>query len=286
MSNHLRYFLALALIQVVLSSGVFELKIRSFHTAHRICRRHRDCHIFFRICLKHPEDVISAEPPCTFGTGQTNVIRADHTSISSSDPIRVPFHFKWPGTFSLIIEAWNAERLAIGEDWSQDVHFGEQSELRYSYHVFCDEFYFGDGCAEYCRPRDDTLGHYTCGEEGNRICLDGWKGNYCSEPICSADCSEKHGYCEAPGGCKCRMGWQGPSCGECVRYPGCLHGTCGQPWQCNCQEGWGGLFCDQDLNYCTNHRPCAHGATCRQNSVQPRRHCGGIRGTTDEWRTR
>lgn len=131
------------------------------------------------------------------------------------------------GTFSLIIEAWNAEspteytgrflpvspsrmrgtdsllndwilfstdnqnnlvsrlatrrRLAIGEDWSQDVHFGEQSELRYSYHVFCDEYYFGDGCADYCRPRDDTLGHYTCDEEGNRICLEGWKGNYCSE---------------------------------------------------------------------------------------------------------
>lgn len=80
----------------VLSSGVFELKINSFHTAQRICRRHRDCHIFFRICLKHPEDVISAEPPCTFGTGHTNVIRADHTSISSSAPIRVPFHFKWP----------------------------------------------------------------------------------------------------------------------------------------------------------------------------------------------
>lgn len=80
----------------VLSSGVFELKIHSFHTAQRICRRHRDCHIFFRICLKHSEDVISAEPPCTFGTGHTNVIRADHTSISSSAPIKVPFHFKWP----------------------------------------------------------------------------------------------------------------------------------------------------------------------------------------------
>lgn len=85
----------LSLFQVF-SSGVFELKIHSFHTAQRICRRHRDCHIFFRICLKHPEDVISAEPPCTFGTGHTNVIRADHTSISSSAPIKVPFHFKWP----------------------------------------------------------------------------------------------------------------------------------------------------------------------------------------------
>ncbi|XP_010863937.3 delta-like protein B isoform X1 [Esox lucius] len=278
----LRCVLVLAVMQVVSSSGVFELKVHSFNTAHRICRRHRDCHIFFRICLKHSEDVIHAEPPCTFGTGHTNVIRADQASISSSAPIRIPFHFKWPGTFSLIIESWNAEtpteytdnqnnlvsrlatrrRLGIGEDWSQDVHFGEQSELRYSYHVFCDEYYFGDSCAEYCRPRDDTLGHYTCDEEGNKHCLEGWKGNYCSDPICSADCSERHGYCESPGDCKCRMGWQGPSCTECVRYPGCLHGTCSQPWQCECKEGWGGLFCDQDLNYCTNHRPCANSATC------------------------
>lgn len=47
-----------------------------------------------------------------------------------------------------------------------------------------------------------------------------------------------------------------------MRHPGCLHGTCTQPWQCVCKEGWGGLFCNQDLNYCTNHRPCANGATC------------------------
>ncbi|XP_023824567.1 delta-like protein B [Salvelinus sp. IW2-2015] len=302
-----RCVLALVVMQVVSSSGVFELKVHSFNTAHRICRRHRDCHIFFRICLKHSEDVIHAEPPCTFGTGHTNVIRADQTSISSSAPIRIPFHFKWPGTFSLIIEAWNAEtpteytdnqnnlvsrlatrrRLAIGEDWSQDVHFGEQSELRYSYHVFCDEYYFGDSCAEYCRPRDDTLGHYTCDEEGNKHCLEGWKGNYCSDPICSADCSARHGYCEAPGDCKCRMGWQGPSCNECVRYPGCLHGTCGQPWQCDCKEGWGGLFCDQDLNYCTNHRPCANDATCT-NTGQGSYTCtcrSGYSGTNCELET-
>ena len=82
---------------------------------------------------------------------------------------------------NLVSRLATRRRLAIGEDWSQDVHFGEQSELRYSYHVFCDEYYFGDGCAEYCRPRDDTLGHYTCDEEGSRICLEGWKGNYCSE---------------------------------------------------------------------------------------------------------
>ncbi|KAL0994650.1 hypothetical protein UPYG_G00125340 [Umbra pygmaea] len=290
----LRCVLVLTLVQVVSSSGVFELKVHSFNTAHRICRRHRDCHIFFRICLKHSEDVIHAEPPCTFGTGHTNVIRADQSSISSSAPIRIPFHFKWPGTFSLIIEAWNAEtpteytdnqnnlvsrlatrrRLGIGEDWSQDVHFGEQSELRYSYHVFCDEYYFGDSCAEYCRPRDDTLGHYTCDEEGNKHCLEGWKGNYCSDPICSADCSEKHGYCEAPGDCKCRMGWQGPSCSEVCPLPrlpprhlqpAMAVATCTNTGQgsytCTCRPGYGGTNCELETNECDSN-PCKNGGSC------------------------
>ncbi|KAK1785937.1 hypothetical protein P4O66_017687, partial [Electrophorus voltai] len=178
--------------------------------------------------------------------------------------------------------------IAVGEDSSQDVYVGEQSELRYSYHVVCDEYYHGDSCSDYCRPRDDTFGHFTCDSSGNRICLEGWKGEYCSDrkypfnsagdsgtlthfpffsfsfltAICSSGCSDEHGYCETPGKCKCRIGWQGPLCDKCERHPGCLHGTCSQPWQCNCKEGWGGLLCDQDLNFCTNHRPCLNDATC------------------------
>ena len=60
----------------------------------------------------------------------------------------------------------------------------------------------------------------------------------------------------------CKLGWQGKLCDQCIRYPGCLHGSCQQPWQCYCNEGWGGLFCNQDLNYCTNHKPCKNGGTC------------------------
>lgn len=274
-------FLALISTQLVDTSGVFELKVHSFTSGRSVCKQSSDCQIFFRVCLKHSQDVISPEPPCTYGTGLTDIFSADQSSISASAPIRVPFHFKWPGTFSLIIEAWNAEssdgqstenqnnlisrlvtsrRLAVGD--VQDVRFGEQSELLYSYHVICDEYYHGDSCSDYCKPRDDTFGHYTCDASGSRACLGGWRGEYCAKPICSSGCSEKHGYCEAPGECKCRLGWQGALCDECVRYPGCLHGTCDQPWKCNCKEGWGGLFCNQDLNYCTNHRPCRNDATC------------------------
>ncbi|XP_040901865.1 delta-like protein C [Toxotes jaculatrix] len=275
--------LLLVSAQRTLCSGVFELKIDSFTSSRGVCRyQSRDCQVFFRVCLKHSQDVISPEPPCTYGTALTAILDADSNSISESAPIRVPFHFKWPGTFSLIIEAWNAEsselestenqnnlisrlatrrRLTVGEEWSQDVHFGNQSELRYSYHVVCNEYYHGEACSAYCRPRNDTFGHYTCDDKGNRHCLKGWSGEYCSDPICATGCS-KNGFCESPGECVCRQGWQGERCDECARHPGCLHGTCQQPWQCTCKEGWGGLYCDQDLNYCTNHKPCQNGASC------------------------
>ncbi|KAA0701936.1 Delta-like protein C [Triplophysa tibetana] len=265
------------------SGGVFELKVHSFTTTSGVCNPSTDCQIFFRVCLKHSQDNISPEPPCTYGTGLTGIFSADQNSISNSAPISVPFNFKWPGTVSLIIEAWNAEfsseqstenlnnmisrqatkrRLAIGDDWSQDEHIGEQSQMRFSYRVVCAEFYHGEDCSDFCRPRDDTFGHFNCDAAGKRICLHGWNGEYCAKPICSPGCSEEHGYCDAPGECKCRLGWQEPLCDECLRYPGCLHGTCGQPWQCTCMEGWGGLFCNQDLNFCTNHKPCRNEATC------------------------
>lgn len=291
--------------QSVFTSGVFEMRIDSFSSTQDVCSS-SDCHVFFRICLKHAQDIINREPPCTYGTKLTDIYSI--RSVAGNALIVIPFHFKWPGTFSLIIEAWKAESaqsettenqnnlitrlatrrtLSVGQEWSQDVHYGDKSELHFSYHVMCSEFYHGDTCAAYCRPRNDTFGHYACDEEGARQCLRGWMGEYCSDPICAPGCSETHGYCEAPGECVCHQGWQGGRCDECARHPGCVHGTCNQPWQCNCKEGWGGLYCDQDLNYCTNHKPCQNDATCT-NTGQGSYTCSckpGFTGTNCEIET-
>ncbi|XP_051934097.1 delta-like protein C isoform X2 [Hippocampus zosterae] len=300
------------------SSGVFELKLESLSGAspHALCgpppsssAAARACHLFFRLCLKHAQDVIDPEPPCTYGTALSEILAADAGSIGGSAPLRVPFHFKWPGNFSLILEAWTTEspglnptekqtklisrlatrrQLRVGEDWTQDVHSGERSHVRYSYRAVCDQNYHGDACAAFCRPRNDTHGHFTCLRDGQRRCLDGWAGTYCVWPICASGCSAEHGFCRAPGECVCRQGWQGERCDRCARHPGCLHGTCRQPWQCDCKEGWGGLYCDQDLNYCTNHKPCQNGASCT-NTGQGSYTCAcrpGFSGTNCEIRSK
>lgn len=86
----------------------------------------------------------------------------------------------------MIFQLATQRSVAVGEKWHQNVYSSNStssytSQLRYSYRVICDENYFGDNCSEFCKPRDDKFGHYICGTDGARVCLDGWKGDYCDE---------------------------------------------------------------------------------------------------------
>jgi Golgi apparatus protein 1 len=66
--------------------------------------------------------------------------------------------------------------------WKADSYSSEGGQvLDYRYRVKCDEHYYGDNCANLCRPRDDNFGHYTCSEAGDKVCLAGWSGEYCTK---------------------------------------------------------------------------------------------------------
>ncbi|EAA14361.4 AGAP010265-PA, partial [Anopheles gambiae str. PEST] len=277
------------LLLKVAGSGLFELELRYFQNEKSIdhnekcCSEKADaqgrcigtCKTRFRACLKHYQATIDTTSPCTFGDVITPVLEGttlNFTAISGAkegftNPIRFPFEFGWPGYFTLIIEAWHDTNetttrspgtlisrlsiqriLEVSADWMEDSYNSSHTMIRYAFRVTCDPNYYGAGCANLCRKRDDQFGHYTCSPIGERVSQ------------CTPGCL--HGHCNKPNECICQSGWKGPLCDECEPYPGCLHGTCKKPWECICKEGWGGLFCNQDLNYCTNHKPCLNGGTC------------------------
>ncbi|XP_047715704.1 delta-like protein 1 isoform X1 [Prionailurus viverrinus] len=141
-----RCALALAVVSALLcqvwTSGVFELKLQEFVNkkgllGNRNCCRGGAgpppcaCRTFFRVCLKHYQASVSPEPPCTYGSAVTPVLGVDSFSLPDgagadpafSNPIRFPFGFTWPGTFSLIIEALHTDSpddLTTGKNKSKN----------------------------------------------------------------------------------------------------------------------------------------------------------------------
>ncbi|XP_055679590.1 protein serrate [Lutzomyia longipalpis] len=249
------------------------------------------CATAFRLCLKEYQSSLTTVKGllngCSFGNASTPVLGG--SSFVLTDPqissIVLPFSFRWTKSFTLILQALDlynisypvSERLIEettfsgvifpSQEWHTLNPKGKNANITYRVRVQCDENYYNTTCTTFCRPRNDTFGHYTCGEKGDKMCLNGWQGVNCEKAICKSGCDPTHGKCDNPGECECRPGWRGPLCSECMVYPGCRHGYCnGSPWQCICDTNWGGILCDQDLNYCGTHEPCMHGGTCENTA--------------------
>ncbi|XP_003747847.1 delta-like protein B [Galendromus occidentalis] len=271
-----RVVIVFALIQTVISTGEFQLKVESLDIGKDLSRRDI---LVIRICWSHFQREIDADNiTCTYGESVSAPLSLPY--VADSFKVSMPFDFGWPGTFALVVEAWleskgpapamrlsSSQFLAISQEWSKPEM--PQSSVKIAFRAICSTNYYGVACDRLCRPRHDRYGHYECDEQGNKVCSRGWAGEYCDKPVCRPGCK---GICSKPFGCDCHFGYEGALCDQCISFPGCKHGSCDQPWQCNCKEGWGGMLCNRDLNFCTNNSPCRNGGICR-NSWDGRYSC-------------
>ena len=72
--------------------------------------------------------------------------------------------------------------------WTHGRHSEGHTTLEFEYRMICTAHYYGKDCDTLCKPRNDQFGHYTCGQDGTKICLPGWQkdtnnseGDYCTK---------------------------------------------------------------------------------------------------------
>ena len=72
--------------------------------------------------------------------------------------------------------------------WTHGRHSEGRTTLDFEYRMICTQHYYGKDCDTLCKPRNDKFGHYTCGQDGTKICLPGWQkdmnnpeGDYCTK---------------------------------------------------------------------------------------------------------
>jgi len=232
-----------------------------------------------------------------YGISKTTVIGEDRV-INANSVLKFNIaRFSWRGDCQILIAAFNVrnenesfgiqaeytskrifwkiieKRIIRSDDFSQEQNSSDSttgSVVTWSSKLECTSNYHNNICGKYCESKNNSLGHYKCDENGNRVCLKGWKNpsgtKPCTQISCPEGCVEKNSYQCTQTECKCKEGWKGKNCDQCMTKIGCLHGTCSSPNECSCIRNWTGALCDIDENYCSNNEPCRHGGLCRSGA--------------------
>lgn len=67
---------------------------------------------------------------------------------------------------------------------------GQGKLIEFRFKLLCDENYFGRYCDVFCASRNDELGHFSCDQAGNIVCLDRFTNpsTNCTECLLAEDC--------------------------------------------------------------------------------------------------
>ena len=82
--------------------------------------------------------------------------------------------------------------------------------------LHCDKNYSGPTCS--CFSRDDSSGHYTCDNQGRKVCRRHWYGDSCNRScVPRNDSFYGHFNCDKQGNKICLPLFEGPSCKKCIK---------------------------------------------------------------------
>lgn len=132
----------------------------------------------------------AVDNPITFtDTGSNRPVSGGNyyvLSILYKFPIQDNYQILWiaydeDGTYDPIIDYsyYNYYSRAKNSYWYTNMYGysgGSYTRMYLRHKWYCPDNYYETYCTKYCADTDDVTGHYTCDDNGDPVCLDGWTG--------------------------------------------------------------------------------------------------------------
>ena len=82
----------------------------------------------------------------------------------------------WPDARGYVDDLYIELSLGVSDSFTPVFWYNGDhgSRIRLSFRVQCNANFYGSNCATECVPTDGSSGHYTCADDGEKICRSGW----------------------------------------------------------------------------------------------------------------